>query len=380
MDLRWLTADEQQLEAAIKELDDGDRPDVKKRSFTPAAIAYCALLVYFGVVWHVFASRIDVEAGRIAPGALAALVGNLGVIVVLWYVNKRFDKWLNTPRRDVELRAWREHMTGYVNDVDIEPVHRATFVSLITGERRTAMCRPRFSAPGVEFGNLSSRTHSYLEWHYLATELPAPLPHVFLESRAAGRLPKELARAEIGQAVSMGAPFDNHFTVYAPRGYEHDALYVLTPAVMALLLDYATDFHVEIIGDTLVFFAPGHADFGTPAPWETIDALWLNVVPAIVTRAQRYRDERVPHQSFSHRILTLQEAFSTPGFTWNPPQRRIAPEGKRLRRRRRGPRWSIARKHGPELVLLLGVQALILFILAGIGRSVLGLYEAFIQS
>src|SRR5690606_5727947 len=120
--------------------------------------------------------------------------------------------------------------------------------------------------PGVEFGNLTSRAHSVLEWHYLATQLPAPVPHLIVESTAAGGVPGELAGAEIGQTVPTGYPFNRSFVLHAPRGYEQDALYVLTPAVMAVLLDHATDFHIEIIGDTLVFFSPGHADFGTPEP------------------------------------------------------------------------------------------------------------------
>jgi len=44
------------------------------------------------------------------------------------------------------------------------------------------MRRPRYSAPGVECGNLTSRAHSSLQWHHLATRLPAPLPHLILES------------------------------------------------------------------------------------------------------------------------------------------------------------------------------------------------------
>jgi len=378
VDLRWLTADERELEAAIENLDDDERPDVPGRSFVPAAIAYIVLLVYFGVAWLAFADSLDVDGGRVPAGAIIGLVVNMLIFVGLWYAALRFSRWLDKPPREAELRAWREHMTGMVNDVDIEPVGRATFVSVISGERRTARCDPRYSAPGVEFGNLASRTHSYLEWCYLATELPAPLPHLFLESAAAGPLPRELAAADIGQAMSVGQPFDRHFTLYAPTGYEHDALYVLTPAVMAALLDHATDVHVEIIGDTLVFFAPGPADFGTPEPWEAVDALWMNAVPLLVTRAQRYRDERVPDQALSRRILTFQEALATPGYTWDKAQRRIAPGGKRLERRKRGPRWSIARKHGFEAVGLVLAQGVIVFALFGIGRAVLQLYRAFI--
>lgn len=377
MDLSWLTAEEQELEAAIEELDEDERPEVERRNFVPTAIAQLLLLGYFGVVWLLFADSIDVETPRVAPGAVGVVVLHTAVFVALWSAIQRLDKRMSRPPRDVEVRAWREHLTGLVNDVDVEPVNRATFVSLITGDRRTARCRPRYSAPGVEFGNLASRTHSYLEWHYLATELPAPLPHLILESRAAGPLPKELARAEIGQSLSLGYPFDHHFTLYAPRGYERDALYVLTPAVMAVLLDHATDFHVEIIGDTLVFFAPDPVDFGRREPWEAIDGLWMNAVPALVKRAQRYRDERVPDQSFSRRLLSFREALSTPGYTWARSDRRISQDGRRLARRKPRVRWSIVRKYGFELAVYRVIMGAVWLAFAGVLVTAWRLHEAF---
>lgn len=229
----------------------------------------------------------------------------------------------------------------------------------------------------MEFGNLTSRTHSVLEWHYLAIQLPAPLPHLILESTAAGPLPAELAYAAIGQSVSMGYPFDGSFVLHAPRGYERDALFVLTPAVMALLLDHATDFHIEIIGDTLVFFAPEHADFAELEPWQAIDALWMNAVPAVVARATRYRDERVPDQAFSKRFLTLQEALTTPGYTWQKPDRRIGPAGKRLVRQKRGLRFSMIRKYGGEYVLMWMISVPLFLAVWGVVLTVYKLLEAF---
>ena len=56
MDLRWLTADEQELEVAIENLDEDSRPEVPARSSLPAAIAYMLLIGYFGVAWLSFAN------------------------------------------------------------------------------------------------------------------------------------------------------------------------------------------------------------------------------------------------------------------------------------------------------------------------------------
>lgn len=123
--------------------------------------------------------------------------------------------------------------------------------------------------------------------------------------------------------------------------------------------------------------APEHADFGSPEPWEAIDALWMNAVPALVMRAQRYRDERVPDQSFDRRLLTFQEALATPGYTWQQPERQISKAGKRLRRRKRGVRWSIAREHAPEFAVVIIAQGAILLALGGVATAIYRLYQAF---
>ncbi|HLS34030.1 MAG TPA: hypothetical protein VK039_10615, partial [Brevibacterium sp.] len=93
-------------------------------------------------------------------------------------------------------------------------------------------------------------------------------------------------------------------------------------------------------------------------------------------RAKRYRDERVPDQAFSRRLLTLREAVEKPGYTWRKPARRIAPAGKRLVRHKPGPRWSMARKYGPELVVYVLIQVASWLVVAGIGLTVTRLFFA----
>lgn len=379
MDLRWLTAEEHELEAAIEKLDEDDRPELKPRYTVLPLALHLVLIGYLGIALLVFNGSID-ETGDppVEGGAVVVLVVNLLVFVGLWYAAVRFERWWDRPRHETKVRVWREHLTGLVNDVEIEPVHRATFVSLITGHRRTAACYPRFTAPGVEFGNLTSRTHSVLEWHYLAVQLPAPLPHLILESAAVGPLPPELGRAPDDQVVPVGYPFAANFTVHAPRGYAQDALYVLTPAVMAVLMDHAAGFHIETIGDTLVFFAPDRADFGTPEPWQAIDALWLHAVPALNARAERYRDERVPEQSFSNRLVSLQEAHEHPDRTWDTDTRRIAQPGQRLDRPRPKLRRSMVKKYGGEYILMWLAMVPAGLAMLGVVLTAHSLYEAFV--
>lgn len=379
MDLRWLTAGEQEVETAILALDKEARPTVRPRGGFVVGASFALLLILFGVTWFRFGNSIDPQARpRVELAAVGELAVGLVVVVLGFWAMARLDKRLTRPRREDQLRAWRQHLTVLANDVEAEPVGRAQFVSLMTGERRLARCEPRFVAPGVEFGNLQGRTTNELSWHYLATQLPAPLPHLILESARAGALPRELPRAELGQQLRIGAPFDRAFRLYAPQGYEHDALYVLTPAVLAVLLDHAADFHLETIGDTLVLFTPEVADFAEPEPWRAIDALWTTVVPALWARAERYRDERVPEQALGHRLSSFREALHTPGRTWQEPTRQIGDQGQRLTRRRRGIRWSMV----PMVAGHVALQG-VMIVLAGVSiggflSAMVALYEAFL--
>lgn len=148
----------------------------------------------------------------------------------------------------------------------------------------------------VEFGNLRSRRDNVLHWHYLAVMLPAPLPPLFFEAADAGTLPRDLPRPAEGQLLSVGSQFDKKFTLYATAGYGLDAMYVLSPVLMAALIDHAADYHLEVTGDTLVFFTPELADFAEAGPWLAAGALLQEVVPELTRRAQQYRDERLAAQ------------------------------------------------------------------------------------
>lgn len=295
MDTRWLRAPAGEVEVEGATLDPAVRQQTAPKSLVLLVLNLLLLGISFGVVWLVFARRVDASAQpQVEPNAVRDLVVAMVVLGLWCYGSIRFSRW-RSGRSD-PVPAWRQHLTALANGLDPEPVHRATFASLITGERRTASCLPRFVGPDFEFGNLKERRHTALEWHYLAVDLPAPLPQLFLEATGAGPLARELPRPVEGQQLTTGGRFDRHFTVYAPPGYGLEAMYVLTPVVMAALIDHAGSYHVEVTGDTLVFFSPVLADFTEPEPWLAVDAVLQEVVPAVVRQAERYRDERGPGQ------------------------------------------------------------------------------------
>lgn len=94
-------------------------------------------------------------------------------------------------------------------------------------------------------------------WYYACVALERKLPHIVLDAKAndlglfGSNLPSEL---KVNQEVQLEGDFQRYFTVYAPRQYDIDVRYILTPDVMALLVDESAAVDVEIIDDRLYFY------------------------------------------------------------------------------------------------------------------------------
>ncbi|WP_445337892.1 hypothetical protein [Clavibacter sp. CFBP 8614] len=128
-------------------------------------------------------------------------------------------------------------------------------------------------------------------WGYVMIPLPTRLPHIVLDSRSNDSLwhpglPDALDR---DQRVSLEGDFDRHFTLYCPRGYERDALYLFTPDVMARFIDTASGLDVEIIDEYLLMYSPGGLVTTDPAAWEAL-MVTVDAVQEKVARWSRWRD------------------------------------------------------------------------------------------
>ena len=147
---------------------------------------------------------------------------------------------------------------------------------------------------GTEFGSLtyttgSGKSKTTHPWHYVIARLPAALPHLILDARSNDFLGSDLPDSydRVGR-LSLEGDFDKSFRLYAPIAYQQDALYVLTPDVMALLVDHAADYNVEITGDRVVFFSEFEYDFLRRGDWAEVDRLLGKVTPKLADRAARW--------------------------------------------------------------------------------------------
>lgn len=200
--------------------------------------------------------------------------------------------------------------------------------------------RPRF----VEFGNYryttgsgkNSTTHT---WGYIAVQLDTPLPHLVLDAEGnnsffGSNLPIGLKK---DQRLSLEGNFDEHFSLYAPVGYEADALYLFTPDIMQRFIRNAAQLDVEIVDDWLFFY--------TGDDVSTLDAdrwAWLfSVVGAMLQKIERWgrwRDERLRIASAAPVAGSASDIPAVQNPQMVRPPEGVADPGKRLKRR--GAAWT----------------------------------------
>lgn len=158
----------------------------------------------------------------------------------------------------------------------------------VTG-RHIAMGNHRY----VTGSGKSSTTHT---WGYLAIQLERSLPHMVLDARANNNIFGDTALASTlskSQVLSLEGDFDRHFTLYCPEAYERDALYVFTPDLMALLIDEAAPFDVEIVDDWMFVYSPTPFAGADPHLYQRLFRIVDTVGAKTLARTNRYADERI---------------------------------------------------------------------------------------
>lgn len=282
------------------------------------------------------------------------------LVAIVGYVVVRF------LRRDRGAREFRLAHFAAANGMDYcaaEDDRDLPGMLFRRGERRMATDQIFLDGPpSVEFSNFQytvttgmgddKRTQTQ-HCGYVAIRLATALPNIYLDAIAnnlGGRLRTGL---DARQRLSLEGDFDAHFALYCPTGYERDALYLFAPDVMAVFIDNAASFDVEIVDDWLFLYAPDH-DIVTldPALWRRL----FTVVDALMVKVagwDRWRDERLrpeasgaefgtglPGAAFAEGIPSAPPADSAPPARssiaagtpqpWHAPIG-VAPTGRRLK-------------------------------------------------
>ncbi|MFG6445834.1 hypothetical protein ACFXP7_10965 [Microbacterium sp. P06] len=339
MDLRWMTAPADDVAEAMESVRREMRP-----SWAPTKrqvllhVNNCLLLWYMFVVFMSIGVQVDaVQEGQLSSGDIAILTVTMPILAV-WLVGTLllYRSTKRPPSARARLKEWRRTLTARANGFESGASERPGFSALITSSSVGVRAYPRFAARGVEFGTLKARGPRATAWQYIAVTLPAPLPHLILDATSNNGLRTDLPAGVVrGQRLSLEGDFDRWFTLYSPVEYGQDALYVLTPDLMAALVDDASGYNVEIVDDTLVFFTSPGADFFTPEQWQTVGAVLERVVPRVAAKARQYLDERVPGQDVPRALAAVRATLDRPGEPWVPQRPVVGDDGRRLAVRNR---------------------------------------------
>ncbi|WP_439591154.1 hypothetical protein [Microbacterium sp.] len=284
--------------------------EMRARGATASAGGGFAVGIVLAVFAGVFAVMVSVfvafTASMVLRSTAGGVIGSLAgilpllvvgiVIAVVVIFAVRFSRGQSARRYRLD-RFARANGMGYVPQI-ADPGLPGMIFSLGSSRMSSDLVRgdkPRF----VEFANYryttkSGKNSTTHRWGYVAVKLDVPLPHIVLDATGnnslfGSNLP---ASFDKDQRLSLEGDFDRFFSLYCPRGYERDALYLFTPDIMARFIDNAAALDVEIVDDWLFLY--GQRDFSTldPAMWN-----WLfSVVAALLDKfAQwaRWRDERL---------------------------------------------------------------------------------------
>lgn len=368
VDVRWLQASNDEVAAAMATVRRESRPSwVPTKRQVLVHVNFCLILWYLFFVLMFYGIQIHTYEVRQASTAdISGLLVAAAVLAVWLFGTYWLRRWAALPPSPrARMKEWRQTLTALANGFEPKPSPVATFASLITVDGSGIREYPRFVAPGVEVGNLRYRSARSTEWHYIAVTLPEPLPHLILDSASNGRISDKLPVAiDHEQFLSLEGDFDRWFRAYSTPAYRMEALYVLTPDVMAALIDHASGFNVETVDNTLLFFAPSAADFADPDTWNTLDDILTHVAPPVLAKADRYLDERVPGQELPRVLTKITAERANPRVRWVAPKALIGPDGRRLSiRDRRTGLWSILGAIGwfATLVFLYAVPGVFAF-------------------
>lgn len=140
-------------------------------------------------------------------------------------------------------------------------------------------------------------------WGYARIKLTRRLPHMVLDAKKnnffgkISNLPDAFSKR---QTLALEGDFNNYFTLYAPKEYERDALYVFTPDVMAALVDAGAAYDMEVIDDYLILYTQGRFKLEVEQQLSPLLGVIEKISSELRDQSHRYADERVGDRTMNY--------------------------------------------------------------------------------
>jgi len=279
-------------------------------------------IVLFAVMALVFLSSGITNLGPEAKGGIGIAIFCYSIValfilgIVLTLAGSKKQRERSTQ---IQLFAEKNNLT-YTRYIE-NPAYAGMFFSI--GRNRmlsdvigSVSAHPPFEIGNLEYSQRAGRSeHTYFRG-YVRIKLERNLPQIVLDATSndlkllgknISTLPVDFAKS---QRMSLEGDFDKHFSLYAPKEYERDALYIFTPDLMALLIDNASAFDAEIVDDQLFIYSSlMQFQLTNPAIMERLMSIVQVVGKKATSQTDYYSDEKIGDRA----------------------QNAVAPGGKRLR-------------------------------------------------
>ena len=283
-------------------------------------VALLVALSFGGTLFAVFVTGIgDGATPASVIGGAFPLVVVLGIVAVGIYAVR---KGLNGSRWEIWLRLSGFAAANQMLFSASQPSPNYPGMIFSLGDSRTATnhlvsATDRFLDIGnYQYSTGSGKNRSTHYWGFMALNLDRKLPNMVLDSKANNgmfgmtNLPATFAK---NQVLSLEGDFNEHFTLYCPKEYERDALYVFTPDLMALLIDEAAPFDVEIVDDWMFIYSSKPFRSLDPAVYARLFRIVDTVGAKALAQTDRYADQRVG--SFAANVVAPQGQRLKRGFS-----------------------------------------------------------------
>jgi len=250
-------------------------------------------------------------------GVLMALMLWVGTIGAIMYGLSQLIKAADKKAARLFVFATRNNLT-FVKD-RLDP----GYSGMIFDEGHARKITRGYGFPGrAEIGNYvyttgsgkNKQTHT---WGYIKVKLPRRLPHMVLDSKSNnvfGRFSNLTDTFGKDQVLSLEGDFNDYFTLYAPKQYERDALYVFTPDVMAKLIDNGGGFDMEVVDDELFIYKGESFGLGSEAELTKLLSIIDSIGTELSEQTDHYADERVADRA--QNIIAPQGMRLKRGINW----------------------------------------------------------------
>lgn len=282
-------------------------PKRKKSTIMTVLLSFLVILAGMGVLMLLFVAITEFEEG--GP-FLLFVMGGVGLMF-----------WL--PARSAARERAKLYKFAVHNNLQlVAGFDNPSYPGMIfdNGHSRQVNNALRFGN-GTEIGNFtyvtgSGKNRTTHNWGYVKIKLVRRLPHMILDAKVNNfwKFSNLSDSFDRSQVLSLEGDFNNYFTLYAPRQYERDALYVFTPDVMLVMIDYGKEYDIEIVDDDLFIYSSHHFTLDKPDFYERILAITNTISSKLIDQTNYYADERTGNRAVD--IIAPQGQRLKSSFNW----------------------------------------------------------------